>query len=68
MPTQLELKKRDLMEQELKLSELQYNTLKNNCLIFYNNVAVALAKYEKWLKEHEDVQPQLNLEYYRKIQ
>jgi len=65
MPTQIELKKRDNHEQELKLTHLQYTTLRDNCRIFNNNIKHVLDKYEKWLKEHE-MEPQINLEFYRK--
>lgn len=67
MPTQKELTKRDTYEQDLKLSELQYITLRDNCRLFYNNVNDSLAKYEKWLELHKDIKPQVNLDYYRSI-
>lgn len=66
MPTQLELKKRDNLEQELKLTELQYTTLKENCRIFNHNIKTVLNRYEKWLSEHE-MTPQINLDYYREL-
>jgi hypothetical protein len=66
MPTQQDKKRRDHWEQQLRLSELQLNTLRDNCRIFTSNVQTTLQRYEAWLKE-KDMQPQINLEYYRNL-
>jgi hypothetical protein len=66
MPTQADKKRRDHWEQQLKLAEIQLNTLRNNCRIFVDNIPIVLSKYEAFLKE-KGLEPTLNLDYYRNL-
>lgn len=66
MPTQQDKKRRDHWEQQIKLAELQLNTLRDNCRMFVSNLPPMLDKYETWLKE-KGMESQINLEYYRNI-
>lgn len=64
MPTQNELKRRDNWEAELKAALMNYDSLRRNFHVYDKNLKNQVARYENWLKNHQ-MEPQVNLDYYR---
>lgn len=64
MPTQVELKRRDNWECELKAALMNYESLRKNFHIYDRNLKGLVSRYENWLKTHK-MEPQVNLDIYR---
>jgi len=66
MPTLCEKNRREKWEQELRIGELQINSLKNDCRLFEFNLTQLVERYKSWLISHK-MEATLDLSYYDKF-
>lgn len=64
MPTQIELKRRDNWENQLKAALMNYESLRSNFHIYEKNMNGLVTRYETWLKS-KNMEPQVNLDIYK---
>jgi len=63
MPTQLELKRRDNWEQQLKVALINIQSLRQNFHIYDKNLKGLCQRYRNWL-ERVGLEPQVNMKIY----
>jgi len=62
----VEKNRREKWEQELRIAELQINSLKNDCRLFEFNIKDQVGRYKSWLATHK-MEATLDLCYYDKF-
>lgn len=67
MPTINLLKRRDKWDRDLRIAKEQKNLQERNFHIFRDNLKEVVKRYERWLENHPDVKPEINLDAFKEV-